>query len=149
MRSFRAKIASNILLYSNKCRFWLFLPFPVAFLRFLRVADCVFAPPERPGMKKIKKSFRNKWLSFSADSKKDEKKRKKILAVWKMVVFLHSLSPGKRDVEKRKRKDIEKVETRDSVCRRSCIGAGLRTRRVKGKNKRRNSYNEEFDPGSG
>ena len=84
-------------------------------------------------MKKIKKSFRNKWLSFSADSKKDEKKRKKILAVWKMVVFLHSLSPGKRDVEKRKRKDIEKVETRDSVCRRSCIGAGLRTRRVKGR----------------
>ncbi|MBQ6097862.1 MAG: hypothetical protein IJK99_08960, partial [Bacteroidales bacterium] len=72
---------------------------------------------------------------------------KKYLAVWKMVVFLHSLSPGKRDVEKGKRKDIEKVETRDSVCRRSCIGVGLRTRRVKGKNKRRNSYNEEFDPG--
>ena len=146
---FWAKMVLNLLLSSEKCRFWLFLPFPVAFLRFLCAADCVFAPPERPWMKKIKKSFRNKWLSFSADSKKDEKKRKKILAVWKMVVFLHSLSPGKRDVEKRKRKDIEKVETRDSVCRRSCIGVGLRTRRVKGKNKRRNSYNEEFDPGSG
>ena len=65
-----------------------------------------------------------------------------------MVVFLHSLSPGKRDVEKRKRKDIEKVETRDSVCREPCLRAGFRTRRVKGR-KRRNSYNEEFDPGSG
>ena len=47
-----------------------------------------------------------------------------------------------------RRKDIEKVETRDSVCRSARRRLCARTRRVKGKTKN-NSYNEEFDPGSG
>ena len=76
-----------------------------------------------------------------------------ILAVWKMVVSLHSLSKGKRRwmrEPERKWEDIETDGKRDSVCHLRLRSQGRTRERVKGrKSISRNSYNEEFDPGSG
>ena len=77
--------------------------------------------------------------------------RKKILVEWKMGVSLHSLSPKKRNVEKRAQEsDSTLTRMKQEI---ACVwgpsrGGGSRTRRVKGEIQS-NSYNEEFDPGSG
>ncbi|MBQ6097818.1 MAG: hypothetical protein IJK99_08740, partial [Bacteroidales bacterium] len=98
-------------------------------------------------MKKSKKVFGISGCHSAPIRKKTKKSEKKFWQFGKWLYFCTRFRPENGMLKKGKRKDIEKVETRDSVCRRSCLGAGLRTRRVKGKNKRRNSYNEEFDPG--
>ena len=53
-----------------------------------------------------------------------------------------------REAVPRERENIEKVETRDSVCRRLPWAVGD-TDESKVRKKASNSYNEEFDPGSG
>jgi hypothetical protein len=60
----------------------------------LRAGFCGAVPG--PAARKKKKNRGSKRLSDSGVRKNSEKKRKKILAVWKEVVSLHPLSTGKR-----------------------------------------------------
>ena len=82
-----------------------------------------------------------------------QKREKKFWQFGKWLYFCTRFRPKSGVLKKGvgegdRRKDIEKVETRDSVCRSARRRLCARTRRVKGKTKN-NSYNEEFDPGSG
>ena len=74
------------------------------------------------------------------------------LVVWKMVVSLHSLSTKQALLIKQSRKHKRTLNyfgTWDSVCR-SSPGKGLEAEtRDESKVEASNSYNEEFDPGSG
>ena len=63
-------------------------------------------------------------------------------------IFAPAFEDGARPC--RGREDIEILRSRDSVCRKSGARPGRRHGRVKGyKKNTSNSYNEEFDPGSG
>ena len=109
--------------------FCLFYVFVVHFFDFLMCFPFFIASICSENGRKCNFFFVTNLLSTNRGIEKVGKKRKKILVVWKMVVFLHSLSPREGDVEKGKRKDIEKVETRDSVCRRFHCRVRLRTRK--------------------
>ena len=70
-----------------------------------------------------------------------------------MVVFLHSLSPEKGGVEKAplwpagSERILKRLKQEIACVLAASRGGGRGARRVKGY--KSNSYNEEFDPGSG
>ena len=77
--------------------------------------------------------------------------RKKNLPVCKKVVSLHPLSTKKRPLAEgcgNGSKDIEMMRSGDSVCRTAAGAADVETPN-EFRYKKSNSYNEEFDPGSG
>ena len=79
--------------------------------------------------------------------------RKKSLVIRKMVVSLHPLSTGERprkSAGSERRQDIEKDVEDEIACVFERAGqAGTARHETSQKVKASNSYNEEFDPGSG
>ena len=72
------------------------------------------------------------------------------MSEWKKVVLLHPLSTGKGEFRKNERgsdRTLKRMKDRDSVCPQRRARGAVQDTRVKVTE--RNSYNEEFDPGSG